>query len=116
MTRTLRTFTALFLALILGLTSHSLAMARTMPGPSGQVELCTGTGPVTIYVDEDGQPVGRAHFCPDCALHLLGGVIPPDVDLQRIASCTGLHICCLSHSAASAPQITAAARGPPLPV
>lgn len=113
MTRSLRTYFALFLALILGLTSHSLAMARTMPGPSGQVELCTGTGPVTIYVDEDGQPVGRAHFCPDCALHFLSGVIPPDVDLERIASCSGLDVCCLSHSAASAPQITAAARGPP---
>ena len=66
-----RPFTAFALALLLALTSQSMAVARGAAGVSGSVVLCTGTGPVTILTDASGQPVGPAHICPDCTLSLI---------------------------------------------
>lgn len=71
MTHRFRPFAALALALLLVLTAQSMAIARGTPGAAGAVVLCTGTGPVTILTDADGQPVGPAHICPDCTLSLL---------------------------------------------
>ncbi|WP_424984439.1 hypothetical protein [Microbulbifer sp. S227A] len=48
-----------------------MAIARAAPGPAGQIELCTGSGPIMVYVDEAGAPVGPPHLCPDFALSLL---------------------------------------------
>ncbi|WP_380995191.1 hypothetical protein [Sedimentitalea sp. HM32M-2] len=62
------------LVLLLLLTSQSMAVARGAPGPAGQMQLCTGTGPVMVYVDADGAPVGPPHICPDFALTLLDHV------------------------------------------
>lgn len=80
MTRSLRIYLALTLVAIMVLTSQSMAVARgAAMDASGQIVLCTGTGPVTVYVDENGQPVGRPHICPDCALHVLAAVAAPDI-------------------------------------
>ena len=62
---------ALALALLLVLTAQSMAVARGMPGAAGSIVLCTGTGPVTILTDAEGQPLGPAHVCPDCTLSLI---------------------------------------------
>jgi len=59
------------LALLLVLTAQAMAVARGMPGVAGAVVLCTGTGPVTVLTDAEGQPVGPAHICPDCTLSLI---------------------------------------------
>lgn len=74
MTRQHRSIFALALALLLVLTAQSMAVARGMPGAAGSVVLCTGTGPVTILTDAEGQPVGHAHVCPDCTLSLIVAV------------------------------------------
>ena len=66
----LRTNIGACLVLCLVLTSQTMAVARGAQDPSGQVVLCTGTGPVTVLVDAKGQPVGQVHICPDCALGL----------------------------------------------
>ena len=66
-----RPFAAIALALLLVLTAQSMAVARAMPGVAGSVVLCTGTGPVTILTDAEGEPIGPAHICPDCALSLI---------------------------------------------
>ena len=66
MKHTLRTYAALFLALALTFTAHNAAAMRTMQDASGQVVICTGTGPEIIYVDDQGQPASPPHFCPDC--------------------------------------------------
>ena len=63
--------TALALALLLVLTAQSMAVARGMPGAAGSIVLCTGSGPVTILTDAEGQPIGPAHVCPDCTLSLI---------------------------------------------
>ena len=52
----LRRYTALLLAAALLLTGHSAAASRFARDATGQVILCTGTGPVTVYVDENGEP------------------------------------------------------------
>jgi len=80
MTRSLRIYLALTLVAIMVLTSQSMAVARGMAtNAAGQIVLCTGTGPVSVYVDEDGQPTRPPHICPDCALHLLAAVAAPDI-------------------------------------
>ena len=83
---TLRTYLAISLALMLALTGQSMAVARGSTGPAGQMVLCTGTGPVMVYVDENGAPTGPPVFCPDYAQTLLTAVAQPTkVALARIA-------------------------------
>lgn len=67
----LRTYLAITLSLILVLTGQSMAVARGKPDPSGQMVICTGTGPVMISVDARGNPAGPTHICPDAALSLI---------------------------------------------
>ena len=59
------------LAAVIALTAQSAAVARTMPDAAGQMVLCTGTGPVMIYFDEQGEPTGAPHLCPDFTLSLI---------------------------------------------
>ena len=60
---------SLLMVLVLALTGHSMAAARAMSSLAGYNELCTGTGPLMVAVDENGEPVGPPHICPDFALH-----------------------------------------------
>ena len=69
-----KSYIALALAALLVLTSQSLALVRTTPGPAGQIVLCTGTGPVSVLVDAKGQPTGILHICPDCTLSALTAI------------------------------------------
>lgn len=71
MIRLFRPLVAIALAFLLVFTAQSMAVARGVAGPAGSVVLCTGTGPVTILTDANGQPVGHAHICPDCTLLLI---------------------------------------------
>jgi hypothetical protein len=82
MTGALRTYLALALTLLLALTSQTMAVAQGAPHPVGQAVLCTGTGPVTVLVDAEGQPTGKVHICPDCALGVMDGVLPPQADVS----------------------------------
>lgn len=61
-----QSFLALGLCVVLALTSQSQLLARGAAQPVGHVVLCTGTGPVTVAVDAEGQPVATPHICPDC--------------------------------------------------
>lgn len=73
--RITRTIKALLVAFLLIVTSQSMAVARgTMRDASGAVVLCTGTGPITVLTDADGQPIGPSHICPDCALTVMAGL------------------------------------------
>jgi hypothetical protein len=66
----IRPYLGLLLALMLALTGQSMAVARGSARVAGEVVLCTGQGAVAVQVDENGQPTGPAHICPDCALSL----------------------------------------------
>lgn len=69
----------LILALLIAVTSTSMAVARgQMYDATGAIVLCTGTGPITVLVDHGGQPVEQAPICPDCAFSLLEYVAATD--------------------------------------
>ena len=59
------------LASVIALTAQSAALARTMPDASGQMVLCTGSGPMLVLFDENGKPVEAPQVCPECVLSLL---------------------------------------------
>lgn len=85
----LRRYLGLLLVAALLLTAHSAAASRAQREARGQVILCTGSGPVTIYVDATGTPTGPPHLCPDCIPRLLAlaPVVPvlvaPDARVRR---------------------------------
>ncbi|WP_284487772.1 hypothetical protein [Sedimentitalea xiamensis] len=76
-------FLGLALVFLLALTGQGMAVARGAGGPSGTLELCTGTGPVTVYTDENGEPTGPPFICPDWALTLLAHVATPEAASGR---------------------------------
>lgn len=71
----LRPLSGLILALVLALTSVTMAQARGQAMAVGQVVICSGGALVTVPVDAEGNPTGPAHICPDCALTLFAA--PP---------------------------------------
>ncbi|HKL54704.1 MAG TPA: hypothetical protein VJ893_01145 [Roseovarius sp.] len=74
----LRAYLGIALALVMVLAGQALAVARTAPDAAGQIEICTGTGPVMVMVDAEGQPTGATHICPECALALFQAITPSD--------------------------------------
>ncbi|WP_152464279.1 hypothetical protein [Sulfitobacter sp. THAF37] len=81
----MRTFSSFLLALMLALTSQSMAVARGSAAATGQLVLCTGTGPLAVYVDAQGNPTGAPHICPDSALNIVfAGDVPPVLLPRRL--------------------------------
>jgi hypothetical protein len=66
-----RRYLGVALVFLLALTSQGMAVARGTTSMSGPIQLCTGTGPVMVYVDENGTPTGPPMICPDWALMLI---------------------------------------------
>ena len=66
-----RSLVSLCLALMLAMTSQSMAVARGDSAATGQMVLCTGVGPVAVYTDPAGQPTNAPHICPDSALNVI---------------------------------------------
>ncbi|WP_170384830.1 hypothetical protein [Ruegeria atlantica] len=64
----------LVLSLLVVLTGQGVASSRGIDSAVGQMVLCTGTGPVVVYMDAEGQPTKPPHYCPDYALSLLGAI------------------------------------------
>lgn len=103
------------MVLLVVMTGQAAAVAHAAPGPSGQVELCTGSGPVMVYLDADGQPMGDPVYCPDFALSLIlaldlaeAGPVPISLALRgatHVAAAEGLWTVAL---------VVYPARGPPV--
>ncbi len=70
---------SVLLAAVIALTAQSAAVARTMPDATGQMVICTGTGPTMIYFDEDGNPTSPPQLCPDYALSLIVALDVPEI-------------------------------------
>lgn len=112
----MRALLAFSLAILVAFTSQSLAVARGQAVASGQMVICSGGQVVTVSVDAEGNPVGPAHVCPDCALHVL--------DLSPEAPVPGFVPVCTAQRLALAqtpwvhgpPAVTPRARAPPLNV
>ncbi|MBB94403.1 MAG: hypothetical protein CML68_07365 [Rhodobacteraceae bacterium] len=104
---------AVLLSALLVLTGQALAHARGAPLPVGLVQLCTGSGPVMVQVDADGQPVDAPHYCPEGALSLLQAVaFAPPLDAVP-ARLVLLDIPPVDWSAPSHQRLAARARAPP---
>ena len=109
----LRHSIAILLVAVLVLTGHSMAIARGMPMASDQIELCTGTGPVMMPVDAEGNPTGPAHICPDFSLSLLNAVAVPEVVLVRVEGRGERIVLPQDHALRVIRGVTTVARGPP---
>lgn len=109
-----RAYTASLLALVLFLTSLTVAHARGQGMPSGEMVLCLGGHAVTVSVDAQGNPVEYTHICSDFAASffidagqgfapaaLVVALSDPSWRIKRVIGHTGL-------------IPSAQARGPPL--
>lgn len=102
------------LVVLLILTGQSMAIARGAAGPAGQMELCTGTGPVMVYVDADGNPIETPRYCPEGAMAVLLGIdvpapmLAPPTAVRRALTLTETPQ--IAHAAVRTPQ----ARAPPV--
>ncbi len=111
----MRPLLALFLCTVIVATGGAMAAARGQAAVAGQIVLCTGSGPVTVEVDAQGQPVGPVHICPDCAMSLLAAVAaPPLTEAGFAARTTALSFGTASRRAARAPVTRPRARAPPI--
>lgn len=112
MKRPLRIWGGVLLALMLSFTSLGMAVARGATTPTGEAVLCTGSGPIAILIDDEGNPVGAPHICPDCALSLFAdiGAVPLDLGMATRGEAIGISAPMWS---ARAQMIKAVARGPP---
>lgn len=72
----LPSYLTLLLVLAVTLTAHSAGAMRGMRDATGQMVICSGSGPVVVYVDSDGQPARAPHDCPDCIAQGLDALAP----------------------------------------
>ncbi len=68
MTRAVRPFFAILLALMLVSTGIVMSAIRGAAAATGQMEICIGDTVQTVFTDADGQPTSAPHICPDCLL------------------------------------------------
>jgi hypothetical protein len=83
MRRYARPLAAILFAAVLAATSLTMAVARGQMRVAGEIVLCTGEGPLTVAVNERGEPVGPMVICPDMALGLLAAVAAPQPQVSR---------------------------------
>ncbi|AMY68003.1 hypothetical protein [Frigidibacter mobilis] len=103
----------LLLALLLGLTSQSLAAARGQTRVGEAVVICSGDSFVTIELDARGNPVGPAHLCPDMVLAFFAAMDLPPVMLPQREGRTERAMLPPGRTAASQAAPAAKARAPP---
>lgn len=72
---------AVLLSALLIVTGGTLASARGQTHIAGEIVICVGATVTTITVDENGNPVGPPHICPDCVLHAFDAGVTPDTAL-----------------------------------
>jgi hypothetical protein len=103
---------ALFLSLLLALTSVTAGAARGAAPVAGWVMLCAGDDAIFVPVDSDGRPT-RVHQCPDCtaALVALPPAGPPGTaaPMRYRRATPAVPAATLAHAAPTA----VVARGPP---
>lgn len=113
--RLLKPILAFVFAAVIIATSGAMASARGMArDASGEMVLCVGTGSVTVLMDADGQPLGVAHFCPDCALASLAVVAGVETAVQPSFSAQALSVTPVQIAQAPVDGVFTTARGPPV--
>lgn len=113
MARFLRIYLALFLALAVTLTGHAAASMSGSRDAAGQMVICSGTGPVVVYVDDQGQPTTAPHFCPDCVMQLLDAPVAPDLHAWQFYGGQEIETAEAAPARAHRIRLQAVARAPP---
>lgn len=109
-----RQFAGFALALIIALTSVTMALARGQTrDATGTIIICSGAGVVQIQLDAKGNPVGPAHICPDCAVGALAWVEAPLLVLETEGVAHRLSFNIERMSLAGLARSEPRARGPP---
>lgn len=111
-----RAYLAVFLALTVLLTAHSAAAMRAARDATGQLVLCTSSGPVSVYVDAEGQPTDAPHVCPECLIHVFSMVVPDQAQVYFDAGAAAFTPASTDLLAVGQVAISPSARGPPEPV
>ncbi|MGC9370764.1 MAG: hypothetical protein ACP5DX_14590 [Paracoccaceae bacterium] len=112
MTR-IRPTLAIALALMLAVTSLTLAVARGQAPAVGVIELCSGAGLAAVPVDAQGNPTGPAHVCPDgVAAFINVDFAVPVMPLKPLANGERLAMA-RAAPVAEAAAVAEQARGPP---
>ncbi|MFP7570193.1 hypothetical protein [Marivita sp. S2033] len=113
MRRVVHTISSVFLVLVIALTSVELAAARGQAPAVATMEICTGTGPVHILVDENGAPTGGVMICPDYAMAFFAEPPPPTPAALRIDTWCALWLNDSPVVSAEQAAPRSQARGPP---
>ena len=99
---------------MLTLTGHSMAIARGASGPAGFMELCTGAGPIMVAIDENGEPTGESHICPEFSL-MLQNALDGDAPAALPVAFSATRICCPTVILfVSVNRLSPSARAPPV--
>lgn len=102
------------LAAIIALTAQSGAVARMMPDATGQIVICTGSGPMMVYTDENGEPTSAPHVCPDCTMSLIVALTDQEKSLAATGDWSRETASSLVAGRIVVKFGTPSARGPPL--
>lgn len=116
MTRRPRGLVAIVLALLLAVTSMTMAVARGQTRVAGEIVICSGYGLTTISVDEFGNEVTEVQICPDMALGLLAAVAHAPLIVERPAGRASDLILVEPRLLQVRSFVTVRARGPPVAV
>ena len=111
-----RSLVALFLGLLIIAGNQGLAMVHGVGSAGGEATemvLCTGTGPVTVWIDANGDPVAPPHDCPDCTLCLPHGLLPETAQPARAMRVARSVLRPAPPKLVSRPAPGPVARGPP---
>lgn len=108
----MRALIALFLGLVLAVSSVTAAVARAEMAGAVEMVVCAGEGTGTVTLDPSGQPV-MAHHCPDCtaAQAALAGPVVPGAE-RPVTRGEGLGLASLP-DVADGLRVAPVARGPP---
>ena len=116
MSRILRSTVAIVLALLLAVTSVTLAVARGQTRIAGEIVICSGNGFTTVSVDDHGNPVEAVHICPDMALGLIAALDHAPLVVERPAGRASDLILVEPRLLRSRSFVVVRARGPPVAV
>lgn len=92
-----------------------MSLARgQMRDASGAMVLCTGTGPISVVIGADGEPMGPMPICPDCAFSFLELASAEPQPGEMVLSGQKVFFAIVMVNLTGQSLVKARARGPPL--
>ena len=110
----MKRISALLLALLLSLTSVTIAVAHAQSAGAIQLELCDAHGgTTTVTLDAAGNPIANPHHCPDCLAATAAPDGAPQAGPLRPQTRGKRQVCLLPLPLEDAVSPEPVARGPP---